>query len=134
MQIEIVFPFLTGTLDASHTYCDDFQAIAKKYLTSLSGFWFDFLTSLPWSFNDLYSYQVRRSCWLQCEPAFCLGAYFSVALNQRYGIIRNRMCLFLVSNKLHKAKVILHAASEQVTFSLPVQSLCQHHKYAIALT
>lgn len=57
-QLEIVVQFCTGSLDVSETYCDDYRVIAVKYLSSLSGFWFDFATSLPWSFNDLYAYQV----------------------------------------------------------------------------
>jgi hypothetical protein len=45
-------------MDVSEKYCDDFQVIATQYLSSLGGFWFDFVTSLPWAFNDLYTYQV----------------------------------------------------------------------------
>ena len=60
--MEIVLQFLTGSLDMSETYCDDFSLIAAKYLLSISGFWFDFFTSLPWSFNDLYAYKVTISC------------------------------------------------------------------------
>ncbi len=62
-QLEIVIQFFTGSLDSSETYCDDYRVIAIKYLSSFSGFWFDFATSLPWAFNDLYAYQVF------CGPA-----------------------------------------------------------------
>jgi hypothetical protein len=47
-----------GILDVSDTYCDNIKEIAVKYFTSFSGFWFDLITSLPWSFNDLYAHQV----------------------------------------------------------------------------
>ncbi len=50
-----------GTLDVSDIYCDDIYMIAYKYFTRPTGFWFDFVTSLPWSYNDLYVFQVRRS-------------------------------------------------------------------------
>ena len=58
LQMEIVLQFFTGSLDVSEIYCDSLPIIAAKYFSSVGGFWFDFLTSLPWSFNDLYAYQV----------------------------------------------------------------------------
>jgi hypothetical protein len=57
-KLEILLQFVTGSMDISETYCDNFKVIAFKYISSMSGFWFDFTTSLPWSFNDLYAYQV----------------------------------------------------------------------------
>jgi hypothetical protein len=45
-------------MDISEKYCDDFRVISAKYLSSFGGFWFDVVTSIPWSFNDLYAYQV----------------------------------------------------------------------------
>ncbi len=57
-QTEIVLQFFTGSLDISETYCDNMKLVAMQYLSSLGGFWFDFATSLPWAFNDLYAYQV----------------------------------------------------------------------------
>jgi hypothetical protein len=48
-----------GTLDISDTYCDDMRKIAYEYATAPAGFWIDAITSLPWSFNDLYSSQVH---------------------------------------------------------------------------
>ena len=59
LQFEVFVQFFMGSLDASDRYCDDLRIIAIKYCTSFTGFWFDFVTSLPWSFNDLYSYQVN---------------------------------------------------------------------------
>jgi hypothetical protein len=60
--VEIVLQFFTGSMDLSETYCDDFKVIAAKYVSSLGGFWFDVVTSIPWSFNDLYAYQVVGQC------------------------------------------------------------------------
>ncbi len=57
-QFEVIIQFFMGTLDASDRYCDNLRVIAFKYCASFTGFWFDFVTSLPWSFNDLYSYEV----------------------------------------------------------------------------
>ncbi len=57
-KIEIILQFFTGSMDISETYCDDIQVVAIQYLSSFGGFWFDFATSLPWAFNDLYAYQV----------------------------------------------------------------------------
>jgi hypothetical protein len=58
LQVEIVLQFFTGSVDLSEKYCDNIRVISAVYLSSLSGFWFDCVTSIPWSFNDLYSYQV----------------------------------------------------------------------------
>ena len=60
-KVEIVLQFFTGSMDMAETYCDSFKLIAMQYLSSLGGFWFDFATSLPWAFNDLYAYQVLAS-------------------------------------------------------------------------
>ena len=60
-QAEIILQFITGSLDMSETYCDEFRLIAFKYLSSPSGFCFDFATSLPWSLNDYYVYTVNVS-------------------------------------------------------------------------
>ena len=57
--MEVVYQFFVGTFDETGTYVDEFQAVARNYAFSYSGFWFDALTSVPWSYLDLYSYQVR---------------------------------------------------------------------------
>jgi hypothetical protein len=68
-QFEIVLQFITGSLDLSETYCDDYKVIGAKYLSSISNFWFDLVTSIPWSFSDVYAYQVL---------SLVLCIYFSV--------------------------------------------------------
>ncbi len=53
--------------DQDLNYVDDWQCVAKRNLQALSGFWFDAVTSIPWSFLDLHSSLVhqRRKEW-QC--------------------------------------------------------------------
>ncbi len=58
VKVEIVLQFITGSVDLSEKYCDDIRVISAVYLSSFSGFWFDCVTSIPWSLNYLYSYQV----------------------------------------------------------------------------
>jgi hypothetical protein len=58
IKVEIALQFFTGSVDMSETYCDNFKVISAQYLASPSGFWFDIITSLPWSFNDLFTYKV----------------------------------------------------------------------------
>jgi hypothetical protein len=41
------------------TYDDDLISVAKKNVCSASGFWFDCITSIPWSYMDLNFYMVR---------------------------------------------------------------------------
>ncbi len=38
---------------------DDWRHIAAAYLFSVFGFWFDSVTSIPWSYMDLHLYMVR---------------------------------------------------------------------------
>jgi hypothetical protein len=43
------------------TYQDDILVSLRKNLTSVSGFWFDCVTSIPWSYIDLHFYLVRSA-------------------------------------------------------------------------
>jgi hypothetical protein len=56
-QFEVFVQFFIGVYDSAEKYCDDPLVVATRYLTSLRGFAFDFITSLPWSYFDLNSYQ-----------------------------------------------------------------------------
>jgi hypothetical protein len=73
-QFEVATHFFQGRLDISDTYCDDIRTIAFKYFFSPRGFWFDCTTSLPWSINDFFSYQVlsgsqgRLQAWIRRLP------------------------------------------------------------------
>ena len=83
--MEVVVPFFMGKLDVSDTYCDDIREIARNYVTSLTGFWFDFLTSLPWSFNDLYTLQVpiptHDLCYKKNFSNVCNVCFLSLSLS-----------------------------------------------------
>jgi hypothetical protein len=58
VQLEVVYQFFVGTFDETGTYVDEFHVVASSYILSYSGLWFDALTSVPWSYLDLYSYRV----------------------------------------------------------------------------
>ena len=58
VQIEALSRFGVGSYLANQEYEDDFRVIALGNLTSLSGFWFDCITSIPWSWLDLQIYTV----------------------------------------------------------------------------
>jgi hypothetical protein len=75
--MEVAVPFFMGKLDVSDTYCDDYKKIAIQYLSSPSGFWFDFFTSLPWSFNDLYTLQATPPPPPPAQPLPVAGAITS---------------------------------------------------------
>ena len=51
--------FAVGAFDGSLVYIDDWRRIAVGNLRSVSGFWFDCATSIPWSFMDTHYYLVR---------------------------------------------------------------------------
>ena len=57
-QVEALLRFGVGSYLANQEYEDDFRVIALGNLTSLSGFWFDCITSIPWSWLDLQIYTV----------------------------------------------------------------------------
>jgi hypothetical protein len=57
-QFEAIIQFFLGTFDTDMNYIDDVAKIFKKNLSSLTGFWFDFVTSIPWSCFDLIQYMV----------------------------------------------------------------------------
>ena len=59
-QIEVFCQCFTGSFDSSETYVDELNVILVRTVWSRS-FWFDFATSMPWSFIDL---QALRVCYL----------------------------------------------------------------------
>ncbi len=60
-QLDVILQFLTGCFVEHNTeYVDSYSRIALRNLTSLKGFWFDCVTSMPWSFMDYYAYQARE--------------------------------------------------------------------------
>jgi hypothetical protein len=54
----VILHFFVGFYDNGEKYIDDVKKIFYKSLMALGGFWFDCVTSLPWSFMDLYAYKV----------------------------------------------------------------------------
>ena len=63
MQVELSIQFGVGIYDHKLEYVDDWRLVASTYLMSLFGFWFDCVTSIPFSFMDLHFYLVRNR-WL----------------------------------------------------------------------
>ena len=69
-QVECVTQFVLGVYD-NGGYIDSFSVIAWRSVTSVTGFWFDCVTSIPWSCIDLHLYLVRHYvalCTLCAQP------------------------------------------------------------------
>jgi hypothetical protein len=69
IQVEAFTQFFLGYFEEDMTYQDDFLVSLRKNLSSISGFWFDCVTSIPWSYIDLNFYLVRcraHGCGLLC--------------------------------------------------------------------
>ncbi len=101
-QAEVMLHFFMGTLDISDTYCDDMRTIAFKYVTAPTGFWLDLITSLPWSFNDLYSTLVQYP--------IDLSSMFSrliVNMFRQYCNVRSHIHLLVGTTRTHKICVLI---------------------------
>ncbi len=59
LQVEAFVQFFLGRYSEDLTYEDDLLVSLQRNLTSVSGFWFDCVTSIPWSYMDLHLYLVR---------------------------------------------------------------------------
>ncbi len=59
-QFEILFQFFVGMYNHEQEYIDDWLLVASTYFWSIFGFWFDCVTSIPWSFMDLHFYMVQK--------------------------------------------------------------------------
>ncbi len=59
-QMDVVVQFLMGCF-VDPDYVDSYSRIALRNLTSFSGFWFDCVTSMPWSYMDFSAYQARAA-------------------------------------------------------------------------
>lgn len=55
----MISQFFIAYYDDNGSYVDDITEVAKRYGLSITSFWFDLATSLPWSYLDLYVYQVN---------------------------------------------------------------------------
>lgn len=51
-------PFFVGYFRQDTTYCDSKRIVALRQLRSPFAFWFDSVTSIPWSYFDLETYLV----------------------------------------------------------------------------
>jgi len=54
--VEAFTQFFLGYYEEDMTYQDDLIVLLKRNLSSLTGFWFDCVTSIPWSYIDLHFY------------------------------------------------------------------------------
>ena len=61
VQVEAFTQFFLGYYTQDMSYKDDLSGSIRRNLSSISGFWFDCITSIPWSFMDLHFYLVRAS-------------------------------------------------------------------------
>jgi hypothetical protein len=66
-QVEAFSQFFIGYYKIDMTYEDNLAVCIARNLSSFSGFWFDCVTSIPWSYMDMHFYLV-----LIC-PLFILG-------------------------------------------------------------
>ena len=64
--------FFVGVFTEDLKYIDDWRTVVVKTFTSISGFWFDSFTSIPWSFLDLQLYMVPKA-FLLCSFLPCMG-------------------------------------------------------------
>ena len=70
-QVEVVVQLFVGVYTDDMVYIDDWRAVAARTAMSVSGFWFDCATSIPWSYLDLVAYQARPAA--SCVPCFLSG-------------------------------------------------------------
>jgi hypothetical protein len=57
-QVEAFVQFFLGSYSQDLTYQDNLLMSLKRNLSSVRGFWFDCVTSIPWSYMDLHVYLV----------------------------------------------------------------------------
>jgi hypothetical protein len=58
LQVEAFAQFLIGSYNTDMSYVDDFGSIVMRNMLSVTGFWFDLVTSIPWAYVDLSFYLV----------------------------------------------------------------------------
>ena len=69
-KVEVASKFFIGFHGKNNEYIDDISLVAYKVLTSLSGFWFDLFTSVPWSYFDVLAYQASGASILNISCGF----------------------------------------------------------------
>jgi hypothetical protein len=60
--------FFIGSFEDSPSLLNDFLLVLLRNFTSISGFWFDCITSIPWSFIDFRAYTVRERTQSSTSP------------------------------------------------------------------
>ena len=60
VQVDVILQFFIGIHNEDMQYCDDIHRVLLLKLKSPSGFWFDCITSIPFSYMDLYFHQVLK--------------------------------------------------------------------------
>jgi hypothetical protein len=91
-QFEVFCQFFIGSFDQNGAYVDTFGVIAKQYLLSPSSFGFDFATSLPWSYTDLYTYKVSDTRTFTRTRSAIIGCDL---------VCRNRSSAIIVFSRCH---------------------------------
>ncbi len=92
-----------GAYDNDLNYVDDWKWVAKQNLLSPTGFWFDAVTSIPWSFLDLHSSSVcSTSCHKSRAFHVCSGDIFGVTatIQERAQVLLSQPCLCFHVNLL----------------------------------
>jgi hypothetical protein len=59
--VEAFSQFFLGYYNEEKKYRDSFVMSVRRNLSSVSGFWFDSVTSIPWSYMDMHFYLVRST-------------------------------------------------------------------------
>jgi hypothetical protein len=54
----VLTQFFICSFDDSPSLLNDFKLVLIRNCTSISGFWFDCITSIPWSYVDYGAYKV----------------------------------------------------------------------------
>ena len=74
-QTETIIQFFLGYFDDELTYQDNFLNVVQHNLSSITRFWFDCITSIPWSFLDLHFHLVNYTLRIALisSPSSSLG-------------------------------------------------------------
>jgi hypothetical protein len=86
IQFEVFIQFFVGVFDERLGYIDDPKEIAMRNLTSFTSFWFDCVTSIPWSYIDMHQYLVHAIHEIKLLQEICAIVWTS-----------NSACLDLIS-------------------------------------
>ena len=80
-QVEAFTQFFLGYYNHDMTYQDDLLVSVRRNLSSVTGFWFDAVTSIPWSYMDMHFYLVRAPMVSRTESRSSLTPLLSLSLS-----------------------------------------------------